>query len=318
MAAQRVLITDAPWGDVEIEREFLKPDGFEVALATDGEEQTLVELARPAVAIAACWAPVTERVINSATHCRHIARLGIGLDNIDIPAATARGMVVTNVPDYCVEEVAQHALGLLLAHARGIAHYHQQTKQGIYDLLSGASMRRLSEQTLGLVGFGRIARRLRMMALGVGLQVVAHSPSGNDYGTGSVMVTLDELLERSDYVSLHAPLTEATHHLFDATRLAQMSPNAFLINTSRGGLIDHAALWDAVSAGRLAGAGLDVFDPEPPDLSQPLFQDDRVILSPHAAFLSRESLIEMRQRVARQILDVAAGRTPEHVVNASM
>jgi D-3-phosphoglycerate dehydrogenase / 2-oxoglutarate reductase len=316
MSAARVLITDAPWGDVEIERELLEPAGCEVLLAPADDEQTLADLARDVRAIATCWAPVTARIIDAATRCRHVARLGIGLDNIDIPAATARGMVVTNVPDYCVEEVAHHALALLLAHARQVAFFHRQTKQGIYDLQAAAPMRRLSRQTLGLIGFGRTARRLREMALGIGLSVIAHTPSGNDYGTGCEMVSLDEVLSRSDYLSIHAPLTDESHHLIDSAALSRLRPTAFLINTSRGGLIDHDALWEALQQNRLAGAGLDVFEPEPPDLSQPLFGDERVILSPHAAFVSEESLVELRQRVAQQILDVLAGRTPEHVVNS--
>jgi D-3-phosphoglycerate dehydrogenase / 2-oxoglutarate reductase len=316
MSAGRVLITDAPWGDVEIERELLAPAGCEVILAPSGDEQTLTGLVDDVATIATCWAPVTAEVINAASQCRHVARLGIGLDNIDIPAASARGMVVTNVPDYCVEEVAHHALALLLAHARQVVFFHQQTKQGVYDLQAAEPMRRLTQQTFGLIGFGRIARRLREMALGVGLSVIAHTPSGNDYGTNCEMVSLEEVLRRSDYLSLHAPLTDESHHLIDAAALSRLRPTAFLINTSRGGLIDHDALWVALQQNRLAGAGLDVFEPEPPDLSQPLFRDERVILTPHAAFVSEESLVELRQRVAQQILDVLAGRTPEHVVNS--
>lgn len=316
MPADRVLITDAPWGDVDVERELLAPAGCEVLLAPADDEQTLADLAGDVTAIATCWAPVTAGVINAASQCRHVARLGIGLDNIDIPAATARGMIVTNVPDYCVEEVAHHALALLLAHARQVAFFHRQTKQGIYDLQAAGPMRRLSQQTLGLIGFGRIARRLREMALGIGLSVIAQTPSGNDYGTGCEMVSLEEVLSRSDFLSLHAPLTDDSHHLIDAAGLSRLRPTAFLINTSRGGLIDHDALWQALQENRLAGAGLDVFEPEPPDLSHPLFLDERVILTPHAAFVSQESLVELRRRVAQQILDVLAGRTPEHVVNS--
>jgi D-3-phosphoglycerate dehydrogenase / 2-oxoglutarate reductase len=316
MSANRVLITDAPWGDADLERQLLTPAECEVLLAPADDEQTLADLAGDVAAIATCWAPVTAGVINAASQCRHVARLGIGLDNIDIPAATARGMIVTNVPDYCVEEVAHHALALLLAHARQVAFFHQQTKQGIYDLQAAGPMRRLNQQTLGLIGFGRIARRLREMALGIGLSVIAHTPSGNDYGTGCEMVSLEEVLSRSDFLSLHAPLTDDSHHLIDAAGLSRLRPTAFLINTSRGGLIDHDALWQALHENRLAGAGLDVFEPEPPDLSQPLFLDERVILTPHAAFVSQESLVELRRRVAQQILDVLGGRTPEHIVNS--
>lgn len=316
MDRHRVLFTDAPWGDLEIERELLESNDCDLLLAPSTDESALTKLVQDVSAIATCWAPVTAAVIEAAQDCQVIARMGIGLDNIDIPAATARRITVTHVPDYCVEEVAAHALGLLLAHARRIALFHQQTKQGVYDLQSARTIRRLSGQTLGLIGFGRIARRLREMALGLGLSVVAHTPSGNDYGTGCPMVSLDELLASSDYISLHAPHTDLSHHLIDASALSKLRPWAFLINTSRGGLVDHQALAEALQQDRLAGAGLDVFEPEPPDLSLPLFRDERVIASPHAAFVSQESLVELRSRVARQILDVLSGRIPEHVVNS--
>ncbi|MGD9857609.1 MAG: C-terminal binding protein [Planctomycetaceae bacterium] len=311
----RVLITDRPWPDSQIERSLLEPLGCEVIEAPDGEERTLISLARDASAIAVCWAPVTGNVIAAAKQCRHIARTGIGLDNIDVAAATARGIPVTNVPDYCVEEVADHALAMLLALARNIAFFHRRTKCGEYDLRAAPSLTRLSEQTLGLIGFGRIARRLRSTAAAVGLNVIAHTPSGRDYGTGCEMVSRDEVFSRSDYISLHAPLNDATQHVIDAAALATMKPTAAVINTSRGGLIDHGALWDALQRNRLRGAALDVFDPEPPDLSQPLFQDERVILTPHAAFVSLQSLRELRERTARQIADVLAGRRPENIVN---
>ncbi len=311
----RVLITDRPWSDLDIERKLLEPAGWEIVEAPDGEEETLVEMARDVDAIATCWAHVTARVIDAAGHCRHIARTGIGLDNIDIPAATAKGIPVTNVPDYCVSEVADHALGLLLACARNIAFFHLRTKQGAYELSAGPPMRRLCEQTLGLVGFGRIAQDMRTKAMALGLTVIANSKSGNNYGTGCEMVSLEELLARSDYVSLHAPLTAETEQLIDVIALSRMKQGACLINTSRGGLVDEKALWMSLRMERLRMVALDVFEPEPPDLSQPLFRDERVIVTPHAAFVSEQSLRELRERVARQIIDVLEGRRPEHIVN---
>lgn len=314
----RVLITDRPWADSEIERAILEPAGCAVIEAPDGEESTLIGLAADVDAIATCWAPVTSKVIDAAKRCRIIARLGIGLDNIDVDAATARDIVVTNVPDYCVDEVADHALGLLLALTRNIGFFHLRTKRGEYNLQAAPPITRLSEQTLGLIGFGRIARNLRGKALSLGMTVIAHTPSGNDYGTGCEMVELDALLTRSDIISLHAPLTDETRHLIDRAALSTIKPTACLINTSRGGLIDHAALWDALQQNRLGGVALDVFDPEPPDLSEPLFQDERVIATPHTAFVSDQSLRNLRERTARQILDVLQGREPEHVVNPAV
>jgi D-3-phosphoglycerate dehydrogenase len=162
---------------------------------------------------------------------------------------------------------------------------------------------------------GRIAHNLAPKARALGLAVIAHSRSGTPQGSGCEMVSLNELLSRSDFISLHVPLTEDTQHLVDEAALSLMKPTACLINTSRGGLVDHAALWNALEHDRLGGAALDVFDPEPPDLAQPLFQDERVVVTPHTAFVSAESVRELRERVARQILDVLEGRRPEHVVN---
>jgi D-3-phosphoglycerate dehydrogenase len=283
--------------------------------APDGDEATLCELAKSADAIATCWAHVTARVIEAAPKCKIVARLGIGLDNIDIAAATRRSIPVTNVPDYCVPEVADHTLALLLALVRKISHFDREIKHGRYDLLAAGPMNRLEGRTLGLLGFGRIARAVRTRALAFGLNVIAHSNSGNDYGTACEMVSLEELLSRSDIVSLHAPLTEQTHQLIDSERLSVLKPGGILINTSRGGLIDQAALLEALDAGHVAGAGLDVFDPEPPELSDPLIQHPRVIASPHAAFTSEESLRDLRTRVCGQISDILSGRQPEQVVN---
>ncbi|MFG0336239.1 MAG: C-terminal binding protein [Maioricimonas sp. JB049] len=311
----RVLITDRPWGDSDIEQEILADVGARVVEAPDSDEATLIEAARDCDAIATCWARVTAAVIQSAERCRHVARTGIGLDNIAVDEATRRGIPVTNVPDYCVSEVSDHALALLLACARNIGFFHRRAKQGEYDLAAAGPMRRLPGCTLGLVGLGRTARELVPKARALGLTVIATTLSGNDYGTGCRMVSFEEVLEQSDFISVHAPLTDATRHLFDARAFARMKPSAYLINTARGGLIDESALWDALQANQIAGAGLDVFDPEPPDLEQPLFRDERVIVTPHAAFVSREAVVELRQRVARQIAAVLSGERPPNVVN---
>jgi D-3-phosphoglycerate dehydrogenase len=207
---------------------------------------------------------------------------------------------------------------LLLSLARRIPLFDARAKRGDYDRRVDPPLRRLTGQTLGLVGIGRIAQAVFHRAVALGLNVVAHSPSGNDHGTGCRMTSLEYLLAGSDFVSLHCPLTDATRRLIDADRLAWMKPTASLINTSRGSLVDHVALWDAIRSERLAGAGLDVFDSEPPDLSQPLFQDERVLVTPHAAFLSADSLHTLRSRTARQIADALQLRRPEHLVNPNV
>ncbi len=302
-APYRVLLTDRAWPDTEIERGILAQAGAELIEASDASEASLCALAANVDAIATNWVKVTEAIVRAAQRCRVICRTGIGLDNIAVATATECRIPVTNVPDYCIAEVADHSLALILACARNISFFHLRTKRGEYALQSGPAMPRLAGKRLGLVGLGRIGRNLAAKAKGLGMEVIGHTSSGSDHGAGCRMLSLD------------APLTSQTRHLLGLSQFEKMKPSAYLINTARGGLIDHAALWTAVQRGLIAGAALDVFDPEPPDLSSPLLQDERVIVTPHAAFVSHESLIELRSRVAHQIVDALSGRRPECVVN---
>ncbi|HBH51827.1 MAG TPA: C-terminal binding protein [Planctomycetaceae bacterium] len=311
----RVLVTDRAWPDLAIEREILEPLGVDLHDAPGITEAILSESAAEADAIICNWAPVTARVVESAVRCRVICRSGIGLDNIAIPTASQRGIPVTNVPDYCVGEVADHTLALLLACARRVGFFHLRTKQGEYRLQAAPPPERLAGKTLGLVGLGRIGAAVAQRARAFGMTILGHTSSRRDHGVGCPVVPLPELLQQSDYVSLHLPATAATRHLFSQTQFEQMRSHAWLLNTSRGALVDEAALWQALQQNRLAGAALDVFDPEPPDLSQPLFRDERVVVTPHAAFVSPESLVELRTRVARQVAAVLRGERPENVVN---
>lgn len=314
----RILQTDRAWPDSSIERRILEAAGIELVEAPTTDEATLAALAADAEGIITNWAKVTAPVIQSAKNCRVICRSGIGLDNIDVAAATARKIPVTNVPDYCVEEVADHALALLLACARQIAFFHLRTKQGEYRLQACHPMPRLAGKVLGLIGLGRIGASLATRAGALGMQIVGHTSSGKDHGVNCRMVSLDELLAVSDFVSLHAPLTDATRHLLRLPQFARMKRSAYLINTARGGLIDPADLAAALEQNLIAGAALDVFEPEPPDLALPLYRDERVIVTPHAAFVSVESLIELRERVARQASEAVQGRRPENVVNPAV
>ena len=311
----RVLLTDRAWPDFRLERDILKQINAAVIEAPDHDEPTLVDLARDVDAIGACWAQVTESVIQAAPRCRTVARFGIGLDNIAVATATRLGIPVTNVPDYCVEEVSDHALALLLACARKVAFFHLRTKYGEYNLQQGPPLRRLAGQTLGLVGLGRIAKSLVPKARALGLNVIAHTRSSNPHQTGCQMVSFDDLLGRSDYISLHLPLSDASHHRFGTPEFQKMKRTAYLINTSRGPLIDHNALFEALEQNLIAGAALDVFEPEPPDLGHPLYQHERVIVTPHVAFLSEESLIALRTAATQQIADVLQGNRPRNVVN---
>jgi D-3-phosphoglycerate dehydrogenase len=314
-AKYRVLLTDRAWPDSDLEKEILGRAGADVVEAPNYEESTLIDLARQVDAVATCWAPVRSAVIRSVGNCRVISRFGIGLDNISVETATSLRIPVTNVPDYCVPEVADHAVALLLACARKVAFYDHQAKDGCYNLQAGPTMYRLEGSVLGLVGFGRIGQAVARRAAAFGIEVIAHTRTRKDSGTGCRMVSFGELLERSDFISLHLPLSPSTRHLMGDAEFERMKPTAYLVNTSRGPLINHDALLRALESGQVAGAALDVFDPEPPDLREPLFRDERVIVTPHTAFLSAESLDDLRRRVAHQIADALQGLRPEHVVN---
>jgi D-3-phosphoglycerate dehydrogenase len=318
MTVFKVLLTDYAWNDLDIERTTLSEIDAELVVAESQDVASLAALAADVDAIMTNWAKVPAAVIEASPRCRIVSRLGIGLDNIDVACATSRGIVVTNVPDYCLIEVAEHALAMLLALSRKVAFYHQQTKSGRYDLKAGAALRRIEGQTLGIVGLGNIGRRLATKAAALGLHVLATTRAQRQAPPGVQFCSLDELLSRSDYVSLHMPLTAETRHVIGADQLARMKPSAYLINTARGGLVDHRALSEALSEGRLAGAGLDVQDPEPPDLGEPPWSDPRVIVTPHAAFVSVESLANLRSRTARQVAVRLLGGIPENVVNPAV
>jgi D-3-phosphoglycerate dehydrogenase len=315
MSKFKVLLTDYAWPDLEIERRTLAEVNAELVVAKDTDPRALAGLAADADAIMTNWVKVPAEVIDAAPKCRIVARLGIGLDNIDVAAASRRGMLVTNIPDYCLVEVAEHALALLLSLARKVAFYHHQTKSGRYDLKAGPPLRRIEGQTLGIVGMGNIGVTLAAKAQALGLRIVAADPAPRTQPPGVTFLSLDELLSQSDYVSLHVPLVPQTRHLIGEKQLARMKPGAYLINTARGGLVDSAALAAALAAGRLAGAGLDVQETEPPDLNVPPWNDPRVIVTPHAAFASEESLADLRTRTARQVANCLTGAEVPHVVN---
>ena len=311
-----VLLTDYAWANLDIERETLDAAGIELVVAEKSDADSLGALAfeHQVDAIMTNWAKVPASVIAASPKVKIVSRLGIGLDNIDVEYCTAHGIPVTNIPDYCIIEVAEHALALLFALSRKVAFYHHATKEGRYELQAGPVLRRIEGQTLGIVGFGNIGRCLADKARCLGLKILAYNRSPKQQ-PGVEFVDLDTLLARSDYVSLHLPANADSKNLMNAERLAKMKPTAYLINTARGAVVDERALAEAIASGHLAGAALDVQQIEPPDLAQSPYHDPRVIVTPHAAFVSQESLENLRRRTAQQIVDRLAGRTPENVRN---
>ncbi len=317
----KVLITDIDQGNAEPERAVLAEHGIAMLVAQARNQDEVVAAGREVApdALLSQYAPIDGRVLDALPTVRVVGRYGVGYDMIDVPAATARGVLVITVPDYCTDEVADHALALLLACARHLVSAHLQIAGGGWS--SAAVMpgvQRLADQTLGIVGLGRIGRAAARRAQGFGLQVLAHDPFVDDAAMLALEIqprSLDALLVESDYVSLHAPLSSSTRHLIGSDQLARMKPTASLINTARGGLVDQQALLAALAQGRPAGAGLDVLEQEPPAADSPLRQHPQVILSPHAAFYSDAAYLRLKTDVAAQIATALRGEMPRTPLN---
>lgn len=310
---------EAAAGDeLAIEREVIAGAGGEVRWGFATDEDHLIELVRDADSVLVIQAQMTRRVIEAMARCRHIVRYGVGLDTLDIPAATERGIVVSHFPDFCQDEVANHAMMLVLACARRLGWLDKTLRRGAWRAGLLGPMGSVGGQTLGLVGFGAIARAGAVRAKAFGLRVAAWDPYADDAAFAQAGVaraaTLEDLLGESDYVSIHAPLTPETRHLMNARAFAAMKPTAYIVNTSRGPVIDEEALVEALQSGAIAGAGLDVFEHEPLGDS-PLLEMDNVLLTPHTAFYSDASSEDLRRRVGRAVVDVMQGRWPEHVAN---
>ncbi|QDT16150.1 C-terminal binding protein [Alienimonas californiensis] len=322
----RVLIVDVPWDDLSLERAELEKVGAELVRASANDPATLAREIVGCSALLTDWTPIPAAVLEAGGDrdgpLRLVARMGTGVDHIDLAAAARLGIPVTRLPDYCVEEVADHTLALLLAIRRRVVEDAAAVRRGEWEEVHVGDLRRLRGNVLGLIGFGRTAAAVRERALPFGFTVLGENRTGDDRGTGCEMVARAELLERSDVVSLHAPLSAETARMVDAAFLARMKPGAVLLNVARGGLIDADAVLAALESGRLAAVGLDVFESEPPGERpedwHPLVRHPRAIVTPHTAFLSRESLVEIRARPARQVADALAGRRPEHLVDPTV
>jgi D-3-phosphoglycerate dehydrogenase len=311
-----VLLTDYAWPDFALEAELIEGAGFRLVAgpAKPAAAALIAALAvehQPA-AIMTNWAPVSAAAIAASPSLRIVTRLGVGLDNIAVAEATRRGIWVTNVPDYCVEEVSDHAVGMLLAWARGLTRFDREVKAGRWEPAS-ARLRRVRDLTCGIIGFGRTGRRSAEKLSGFGMRLLAHARHTVADANGVEMTTLEELLRRSDAVLVHLPLTGDTRHLLDRARISLMKPGALLVNVSRGAVIDTEALIEALAAGKLAGAALDVLEDEP-HVPSGLLRPE-VILTPHIAFSSDASLRDLRRKASEEVIRVLRGERPMQARN---
>lgn len=312
-----VLLTDYAWPDDAIERAVVEGAGFTLvsgpaAPAAAAEIKALAALHQPA-GILTCWATVSAAAIAASAPLKIVARLGVGLDNIAVAAATERGIWVTNVPDYCVDEVSDHALGFALAWTRGLLHFDRDVRAGRWDPAS-ARLRRLAQLTVGIVGFGRIGRSSARKFAAFGCRLLAHDPALEGQADGVPCVALDALLSQCDIVVVHAPLLPATHHLINRERLALMPRGGLLINVSRGGVVDTAAVTEALASGQLSAVGLDVLEFEP-EVPAALLARPGAMITPHVAFSPDASLAELRRRAAEEVVRVLQGQLPREPRN---
>ncbi len=326
----KVAVTDFIVESLDHEKRILGDLADPVALNAAQEDELLGRIEDADAVMIYHTLVLSERTINRLKQCRLIVRCGVGYDNVDIHAARQRGIPVANVPDYGTEEVADSALGLALALTRGIHLLTGRLREerGPWTFNQVRPLRRLRGRGFGVVGLGRIGTAVALRARALGMDVLFHDPyvpDGRDRALGIRRAeSLQELLEQSYVVSMHCPLTTETRHLINAQTLACMAPDGYLVNTARGGVVDVLAILDAVTAGRLAGAGIDVLEEEPPPNDHPLIKawrdpnhpaHDRIILNPHAAFYSEEGLLDMRIKGSENCRRVLLGHAPRNVVN---
>jgi len=305
-----VVITD--WGFPSLEPERAVFAGHDVELRTHQcrTEEEVAAVVADADVVMAQWAPVKQRALEAMTRCRGIVRYGIGLDNIDLEAAARRGISVRNVPDYCLEEVADHTMALMLSLQRQLPSVDRRVRAGTWSITPPRALPPLRHSVLGLVGFGRIARLVAGRARAFGLTVKAFDPMVADAEFAAEHVEraeLAELFTHADIVSLHCPLTPETRGIVSADTLSRMQPHAIVVNTSRGGLIDTGALVDALRSGRIAGAALDVFDPEPLPAGHPLCSLEAALLTSHTAWYSNASVSQLQRKAAEAALLLLEG-----------
>jgi D-3-phosphoglycerate dehydrogenase / 2-oxoglutarate reductase len=314
----KVVIAYNGFGDIELESDILRRIDVEIIHTGTLHSPDAREALRDCDAVMVTLDKVTSDVIGIMQRCRHISRVGTGLDSIDIPAATAAGIWVTYVPDYSIDEVSAHAIALLLSLARGIPFLSQATRQGTWNSQAWGPIYRLKDQTLGVLGLGRIGQATAEKGRGLGLQVIAHDPYADPAvaeRVGVRLVDLDTLTRESDYITLHSPLLESTYHLVNADFLAKMKPTAYIINAARGPLIDEDALLAAVRSRQIAGAALDVLAVEPIDPASPLLQEERILITPHAAWYSEQAKVDMRTRATEEVVRILSGQPPRAPAN---
>ena len=312
-----VAVADSVFPNLDPATQVLSPIGAELKLAADSSPESVMKLAADADAVLVTYAKINADMIRQMKKVRIISRFGIGVDNVDLDAASRQGIVVTKVPDYCIDEVSDHAMALLLAAVRKIPMATDQVHAGTWKMPNVVPIHRLRGSVLGLVGFGRIPQLVAPKAKAFGMRVVGfdpYIPPEVFQNLGVERVEFDELLKISDYVSIHSPLTPETKGMFNADAFRQMKKGSYVVNTARGPIVDEAALAATIDSGHLAGAALDVMINEPP-VNSPLIGKRNVIITPHTSFYSEESLVDLQTKAAQEVANVLTDKPPLNPVN---
>lgn len=318
--AAKVVLTDYVWESLDVEKQTLAGLAELVPLQTKKPDEFIAQAADCDALLNTYAGPITADVMAKMPKCKIIARYGIGVDTIDLDAATAAGIIVTNNPTYCIEEVAEHTMALLLSAARKIAFYDRQVRAGQWAVPPGKPLYRLAGATLGLVGFGNIARQVAVRAAAFGMKVLYADPfvKEGQFKEPGKSVDLKTLFKESDYISLHPPLTPQTRGMINDDAFAAMKPSAVVINCARGPVISTDALVRALDAKRIAGAALDTTDPEPLPDPHPLRGRDNVILNPHVAWYSEQAMKGLQAGAPGEVRRVLSGEWPINVVNKAV
>lgn len=315
----KIVITDYEYQDLTIEEEVLTQSNLDVELvvAQCKTPEEVIEVCKDADGIINQYAPLNADVLSQLERCKVISRYGVGVDTIHLPTALEKGITVTNVPDYGIEEVSNHTVAFMLAASRKIVQLNESVKNGVWDFKIGVPIHRFENQIFGVLGFGKIPRRVIEKVNPFGFELIAYDPfvSAEEMRKYNVRkVELDEIIQTSNILSIHLPLTENTHHLINEDKIAKMKDGVLIINTARGSIIKESALIEGLKSGKIAGATLDVVEIEPIPNSSELIQFPNVYLTPHSAFYSEEAIVELRTKTARNIVQVLEGKTVEYLV----
>jgi len=317
----KILVTDYEYESLKIEEKIIQENGGELLKAQCKTEEEVINAAKDVDGLLVQYAPIGRKVFESLPKLKVVARYGIGVDVIDVTAATEHDVAVLNVPDYCVEEVSDHALALLLACGRKIVLLNSLVKEGKWDYKLAKPIYRLKNKTLGLIGFGKIARNLAKKASSLGLKILSFDPFLDHKITKHFnveLVNFNTLLRASDYISIHVPLNQDTKHLISIDQFEMMKKSAYLINTSRGPIIDEKALINALRNNQISGAALDVTEEEPLNKNSDLLNMENVIITPHTAWYSEESELTLHKNVAEGVVDFLTGKSPLYLVNKNV